>query len=33
MLLDDWEKLSLKAQEDVIGRRKSDGKHLAVRWE
>ncbi|MFC7840110.1 iron uptake transporter deferrochelatase/peroxidase subunit [Streptomyces sp. NPDC057382] len=29
MLLDDWEKLSLKAQEDVIGRRKSDGAALS----
>lgn len=29
MLLDDWEKLSLKAQEDVIGRRKSDGAPLS----
>ncbi|KUO08707.1 iron uptake transporter deferrochelatase/peroxidase subunit [Streptomyces sp. DSM 15324] len=28
MLLDDWEKLSLKAQEQVIGRRKSDGAPL-----
>ncbi|HET9379224.1 MAG TPA: iron uptake transporter deferrochelatase/peroxidase subunit [Streptomyces sp.] len=28
MLLDDWEKLSLRAQEDVIGRRKSDGAPL-----
>ncbi|TLS41500.1 deferrochelatase/peroxidase EfeB [Streptomyces montanus] len=28
MLLDDWEKLSLKAQEDVIGRRKSNGAPL-----
>ncbi|MFR9794531.1 iron uptake transporter deferrochelatase/peroxidase subunit [Streptomyces sp. MS06] len=28
MLLDDWEKLSVKAQEDVIGRRKSDGAPL-----
>lgn len=28
MLLDDWEKLSLKDQEDVIGRRKSDGAPL-----
>ncbi len=28
MLLDDWEKLSLKAQEEVIGRRKSDGAPL-----
>ncbi|MFG3247936.1 iron uptake transporter deferrochelatase/peroxidase subunit [Streptomyces sp. NPDC048187] len=29
MLLDDWEQLSLKAQEDVIGRRKSDGAPLS----
>ncbi|WP_432099807.1 iron uptake transporter deferrochelatase/peroxidase subunit [Streptomyces sp. WAC 04229] len=29
MLLDDWEKLSLKGQEDVIGRRKSDGGPLS----
>ncbi|MFC9506561.1 iron uptake transporter deferrochelatase/peroxidase subunit [Streptomyces sp. NPDC057002] len=29
MLLDDWEKLSGKAQEDVIGRRKSDGAALS----
>ncbi|WP_328561474.1 iron uptake transporter deferrochelatase/peroxidase subunit [Streptomyces coelicoflavus] len=29
MLLDDWETLSLKAQEDVIGRRKSDGSPLS----
>jgi dye decolorizing peroxidase len=29
MLLDDWEKLSLKAQEAVIGRRKSDGAPLS----
>ncbi|MFF4800235.1 iron uptake transporter deferrochelatase/peroxidase subunit [Streptomyces sp. NPDC001351] len=29
MLLDDWEKLSLKDQEDVIGRRKSDGAPLS----
>ncbi|MEU0582211.1 iron uptake transporter deferrochelatase/peroxidase subunit [Streptomyces sp. NPDC006132] len=29
MLLDDWEKLSVKAQEDVIGRRKSDGAALS----
>ncbi|MFJ8360691.1 iron uptake transporter deferrochelatase/peroxidase subunit [Streptomyces sp. NPDC093984] len=29
MLLDDWEKLSLKAQEEVIGRRKSDGAPLS----
>ncbi|MEU1512388.1 iron uptake transporter deferrochelatase/peroxidase subunit [Streptomyces sp. NPDC005811] len=28
MLLDDWEKLSLAAQEQVIGRRKSDGAPL-----
>ena len=28
VLLDDWEKLSLKAQENVIGRRKSDGAPL-----
>ncbi|MET7439820.1 iron uptake transporter deferrochelatase/peroxidase subunit, partial [Streptomyces sp. NPDC005568] len=28
MLLDDWERLSGKAQEDVIGRRKSDGAPL-----
>ncbi|WP_328770376.1 iron uptake transporter deferrochelatase/peroxidase subunit [Streptomyces sp. NBC_00286] len=28
MLLDDWEKLPLKDQEDVIGRRKSDGAPL-----
>jgi dye decolorizing peroxidase len=28
MLLDDWEKLSVTAQEDVIGRRKSDGAPL-----
>ncbi|MEU7566376.1 iron uptake transporter deferrochelatase/peroxidase subunit [Streptomyces fradiae] len=28
MLLDDWEKLPLKAQEEVIGRRKSDGAPL-----
>ncbi|WP_447038618.1 iron uptake transporter deferrochelatase/peroxidase subunit [Streptomyces sp. DSM 118878] len=28
MLLDDWEKLGLKAQEAVIGRRKSDGAPL-----
>ncbi|MFC4464816.1 iron uptake transporter deferrochelatase/peroxidase subunit [Streptomyces xiangluensis] len=28
MLLDDWENLSLKDQEDVIGRRKSDGAPL-----
>ena len=28
MLLDDWEKLPLKDQEDVIGRRKSDGSPL-----
>lgn len=29
MLLDDWEKLSVTAQEDVIGRRKSDGGALS----
>ncbi|WP_405616194.1 iron uptake transporter deferrochelatase/peroxidase subunit [Streptomyces sp. NBC_00076] len=29
MLLDDWEKLSVKAQEHVIGRRKSDGSALS----
>ncbi|MFH9733732.1 iron uptake transporter deferrochelatase/peroxidase subunit [Streptomyces sp. NPDC017260] len=29
MLLDDWEKLSAGAQEDVIGRRKSDGAPLS----
>ncbi|MFF6999532.1 iron uptake transporter deferrochelatase/peroxidase subunit [Streptomyces sp. NPDC008313] len=29
MLLDDWEKLSVKAQENVIGRRKSDGAPLS----
>ncbi|WP_416976085.1 Dyp-type peroxidase, partial [Streptomyces sp. 4F14] len=29
MLLDDWEHLSVKAQEDVIGRRKSDGAPLS----
>ncbi|MFF9751905.1 iron uptake transporter deferrochelatase/peroxidase subunit [Streptomyces sp. NPDC014344] len=29
MLLDDWEKLSLKEQEGVIGRRKSDGAPLS----
>ncbi|MFD0304645.1 iron uptake transporter deferrochelatase/peroxidase subunit [Streptomyces sp. NPDC127119] len=29
MLLDDWEKLSLTDQEDVIGRRKSDGAPLS----
>ncbi|UUU32677.1 iron uptake transporter deferrochelatase/peroxidase subunit [Streptomyces sp. CA-210063] len=29
MLLDDWEQLSLKQQEDVIGRRKSDGAPLS----
>ncbi|MEW2566012.1 iron uptake transporter deferrochelatase/peroxidase subunit [Streptomyces sp. NPDC047070] len=29
MLLDDWEKLSVKDQEDVIGRRKSDGAPLS----
>ena len=29
MLLDDWEKLSLTAQENVIGRRKSDGAPLS----
>ncbi|MBY8345424.1 iron uptake transporter deferrochelatase/peroxidase subunit [Streptomyces spinosirectus] len=29
MLLDDWEKLSLHAQENVIGRRKSDGAPLS----
>jgi dye decolorizing peroxidase len=29
MLLDDWEKLPVKAQEDVIGRRKSDGAALS----
>ncbi|MFE9448686.1 iron uptake transporter deferrochelatase/peroxidase subunit [Streptomyces sp. NPDC006739] len=29
MLLDDWEKLSLAAQEQVIGRRKSDGAPLS----
>lgn len=29
MLLDDWEKLSLGAQEDVIGRRKSNGAALS----
>ncbi|MEU9400201.1 iron uptake transporter deferrochelatase/peroxidase subunit [Streptomyces sp. NPDC048242] len=29
MLLDDWEKLSIKAQEAVIGRRKSDGAPLS----
>ncbi|MDX3309005.1 iron uptake transporter deferrochelatase/peroxidase subunit [Streptomyces sp. NPDC054884] len=29
MLLDDWEKLSLKAQEQVIGRRKADGAPLS----
>ncbi|MFD3586739.1 iron uptake transporter deferrochelatase/peroxidase subunit [Streptomyces sp. NPDC058683] len=29
MLLDDWEKLSLAAQEDVIGRRKSTGAPLS----
>ncbi|MHC3471260.1 iron uptake transporter deferrochelatase/peroxidase subunit [Streptomyces sp. 7R007] len=29
MLLDDWEKLSLKAQENVIGRRKANGAPLS----
>ncbi|MCT9076366.1 iron uptake transporter deferrochelatase/peroxidase subunit [Streptomyces fulvoviolaceus] len=29
MLLDDWEKLSVKAQEQVVGRRKSDGAALS----
>ncbi|CAL9493839.1 iron uptake transporter deferrochelatase/peroxidase subunit [Streptomyces sp. enrichment culture] len=29
MLLDDWEKLSLRAQENVIGRRKADGAPLS----
>ncbi|WP_399886582.1 iron uptake transporter deferrochelatase/peroxidase subunit [Streptomyces sp. BBFR51] len=29
MLLDDWEQLSAKAQEDVIGRRKADGAPLS----
>ncbi|MFE9677715.1 iron uptake transporter deferrochelatase/peroxidase subunit [Streptomyces sp. NPDC006259] len=29
MLLDDWEQLSVKAQEQVIGRRKSDGAPLS----
>ncbi|MFH9572304.1 iron uptake transporter deferrochelatase/peroxidase subunit [Streptomyces sp. NPDC017230] len=29
MLLDDWEKLSTRAQEDVIGRRKADGAPLS----
>ncbi|GAA4007503.1 iron uptake transporter deferrochelatase/peroxidase subunit [Streptomyces marokkonensis] len=29
MLLDDWEKLPTRAQEDVIGRRKSDGAPLS----
>ncbi|MFF5968421.1 iron uptake transporter deferrochelatase/peroxidase subunit [Streptomyces collinus] len=29
MLLDDWENLSLRAQEDVIGRRKADGAALS----
>ncbi|GHH82744.1 iron uptake transporter deferrochelatase/peroxidase subunit [Streptomyces capitiformicae] len=29
MLLDDWDQLSLKEQEDVIGRRKSDGAALS----
>ncbi|MET9834379.1 iron uptake transporter deferrochelatase/peroxidase subunit [Streptomyces sp. NPDC006385] len=29
MLLDDWEQLSVKEQEDVIGRRKSDGAPLS----
>ncbi|MET9381872.1 iron uptake transporter deferrochelatase/peroxidase subunit [Streptomyces sp. NPDC002928] len=29
MLLDDWEQLSVKAQEQVIGRRKSDGAALS----
>lgn len=29
MLLDDWEQLSLKDQQDVIGRRKSDGAALS----
>lgn len=29
MLLDDWEKLSVSAQENVIGRRKSDGAALS----
>ncbi|MFJ4278169.1 iron uptake transporter deferrochelatase/peroxidase subunit [Streptomyces massasporeus] len=29
MLLDDWEQLSVRAQEDVIGRRKSDGAALS----
>jgi dye decolorizing peroxidase len=29
MLLEDWEQLSVKAQEDVIGRRKSDGAPLS----
>ncbi|MET7601067.1 iron uptake transporter deferrochelatase/peroxidase subunit [Streptomyces avermitilis] len=29
MLLDDWEKLSVTAQEEVIGRRKSDGAPLS----
>src|SRR5690606_41191373 len=29
MLLDDWEQLSLKEQENVIGRRKSDGAPLS----
>ncbi|MFE6282891.1 iron uptake transporter deferrochelatase/peroxidase subunit [Streptomyces sp. NPDC057877] len=29
MLLDDWEKLSVTAQEDVIGRRKADGAPLS----
>ncbi|EGX60681.1 peroxidase [Streptomyces zinciresistens K42] len=29
MLLDDWERLGLKEQEDVVGRRKSDGAPLS----
>jgi dye decolorizing peroxidase len=29
MLLDDWEKLSVGAQEDVVGRRKSNGAALS----
>lgn len=29
MLLDDWEQLSVKRQEDVVGRRKSDGAPLS----
>jgi dye decolorizing peroxidase len=30
MLLDDWEQLSVKEQEDVVGRRKSDGAPLSL---